>query len=530
MEYHKLFIVSALLIYTFTRIINIEDFPIYFFCDEAIQAVKAETLINNGFRDEQGNFFPLFFHRFINLYNLGITPYFHIPSIIIFGKQVWATRGTVVIISLFGCIFTALILKNIFKIKRYWLGVLFLAATPLHFLFTRSAFEGGITLTLYAAFLYFYFLYRTRKAYYIFPCVLFAALTFYSYSGIYIPLIVTCLFILLSDLIFHLKNPKTNLIAIILAIILFFPAINLQRNNPNLIGNQLSIYGSYLTKNIPIKEKIATFFNNYLTVYSPKFLFSYHPSYHVRHYIKDYGYFPTWSAPFILLGVLYLLLNIKRSPERALFLSLISASLGGALIEPGSHRILIITILLACLFGLGFQYLEYLEEKFVKNKLFVNLISLLLFSFLSFQAIYLTYYSLTTGPLWFQDYGLYGMQYGAKQLFREVNKSLDEYQKAVVSPDFANAPDIFISYFLSKEKQKRTRLASIREFVLQVSPTENTVMFAIPSEYEILNKSGLFEEVRVKKIIYAPNYQPAFYKLELRYKPAVLNGEIVPKS
>ena len=42
-----------------------------------------------------------------------------------------------------------------------------------------------------------------------------------------------------------------------------------------------------------------------------------------------------------------------------------------------------------------------------------------LFVVLSGASLWMLRDALTKGPLWFGDYGLYGMQYGAKQLFEE---------------------------------------------------------------------------------------------------------------
>ena len=45
-------------VYLFTHFVKIEDFPIYFFSDEAMLPVKAEQIIKNGLKDENNSFQP----------------------------------------------------------------------------------------------------------------------------------------------------------------------------------------------------------------------------------------------------------------------------------------------------------------------------------------------------------------------------------------------------------------------------------------------------------------------------------------
>jgi hypothetical protein len=70
----------------------------------------------------------------------------------------------------------------------------------------------------------------------------------------------------------------------------------------------------------------------------------------------------------------------------------------------------------------------------------------------------MAYDSVVNGPLWYTDYGLYGMQYGAKPLFEKVNQALDRYDSVMVTPDFTNGTDILPGFFsfCSKTKTGKT--------------------------------------------------------------------------
>ena len=130
--YLYLFIFS-IVIYTIVHFTALEEFPIYFVADEAIQGKKAQELVKSKFTDDNKHIFPLFFQRFGDLYNLGITPYFHIPGIVIFGKNIWVIRLTTAIFSLIGAMFCTLILKQIFNVRNYWVGILFISEIPIFF-------------------------------------------------------------------------------------------------------------------------------------------------------------------------------------------------------------------------------------------------------------------------------------------------------------------------------------------------------------------------------------------------------------
>lgn len=56
--------VMAMLIYAATRMIGLVHYPIYFFSDEAIQAVAANDLIRDGFRNSDGLPPPPYFKNY----------------------------------------------------------------------------------------------------------------------------------------------------------------------------------------------------------------------------------------------------------------------------------------------------------------------------------------------------------------------------------------------------------------------------------------------------------------------------------
>src|SRR5215208_1911629 len=152
----------AVAIYLVTRLVGLTKFPIYFFTDEAIQSQSMLDLIKNGYRDLADTWFPTYF-RNGEYYNLSLSVYLQWLPALLFGKSAVATRATSVFVTLLAAISTGLILRDVFKLKYWWAGTLFLSITPAWFLHSRTAFETAEFVALYAGTLYAYLLYRYRS-------------------------------------------------------------------------------------------------------------------------------------------------------------------------------------------------------------------------------------------------------------------------------------------------------------------------------------------------------------------------------
>lgn len=509
--YNYLFFLS-LLIYLFTHLIKLEDFPIYFFCDEAIQAVRASELIKNSFRDESGQFLPPFFRNFFN-YNLGFSVYANIPGVLFFGKKIWAVRGTTVVISFVGAIYTSLILKNIFKIDNYWASVLFLCSSSIFFLHSRTGFETAIASSLYASFLYYYLLFRTKNPKYFFLSLAFAAVSFYSYGGMWPVIGTSFLLFFLLDFFYFLKQWKVFLVGIILVFLFFFPFLNFQLKKEKLLFYHLNRYGSYLVLGNSNIDKLQNFLENYKISFSPKWLFYPNETHHPRHSLKNYGYFPLWTTPFLLIGLTYLLARLKKPEARIILTSLLISPLGGVVVNPAPTRNLPMSIPFSILFGLSFFLVDFLKNKFWSIKTILSFFTLTLFLVIFGYCLFMTGDALKNGPTWFNDYGLYGMQYGSKQLYTKINQALDKYNFAFGPTEYTNGAEIFPIFFLSEDKQKRFKFGD--EFCSQEFIGKENIFFLTKGKFEVLKKCNLPMKIEIKDIIFAPDGQELFYEVEL---------------
>ena len=132
--------------------------------------------------------------------------YLHAVTYVLFGKSVFITRATSALVSLLAVISVALIMKQVFKKRYWWVAPLFLSITPAWLLHSRTGFETVMTTAFYGCFLYFYLLYRTKDPRYLIHALVCGALTFYTYSNAQVIMAAAGLLLLISDLPYHLRQ------------------------------------------------------------------------------------------------------------------------------------------------------------------------------------------------------------------------------------------------------------------------------------------------------------------------------------
>jgi hypothetical protein len=141
-----------------------------------------------------------------------------------------------------------------------------------------------------------------------------------------------------------------------------------------------------------------------------------------------------------------------------------------------------------------------------------------LFLVLGSANVYMLWDSLTNGPTWYDNYQLYGMQYGGEQLC----SALVAYQKAhpeanlIVSSSWANGTDEIYSFFLPpKFEMKR---ATVIEYIQNYVPIGPQDVFVMTSEeYSAAELSERFAEIEVEQTLDYPNGSPGFYFARLTY-------------
>jgi len=523
----------GLSLYLITHFVGLEDFPIYFFTDEAAQTVLAADFIRDGLRGSEGELLPTYFKNH-NYFNLSTSVYLQVLPYLLFGKSIFVTRATSAVVSLLVPISLSLILKNIFRSPYWWSAALLLSVAPTWFLHSRTAFETVIFVSFYAVFLYFYLLYRYRAAWYLYPAVTLAALAFYAYSPGQIIIAVTALSLAVSDISYHWRNRRVVTLAGLLAVLLTLPYLRFQLTHPTATIDHLHLLGSYIVQPSPLLEKVAGFFRLYSFSLSPAYWFTSHDHDLPRHLMNEYGHLLVLTLPLTVLGLFFSLKYIRQSRCRVVLAALVSVPFGSVLVGIGITRLLGLIVPLTLLTADGLSHiLKWLDNEqgiaairprfsgiqhIFRWSLPRPILSIVVFTILSLGSIFITYDALSAGPTWYDEYGIGGMQYGARQVFGEIEEHLQSAPdtQIILSPTWANGTDVIARYFLPDPLL--IHLGSIDGHMAKRLPlNDRTLFITTPEEYERLIMSEKFTDIRVEKELPYPNGETGFYFLRLRY-------------
>lgn len=506
--------VASLAVFAFTRFAGIADFPIYFFSDEAINTLIAKDLMARGWQDAAGNLLPPYFANGLYM-SLSLSVYVQAVALAIFGQSVEAVRATSATFALLGAAALALAMKFAFRQRWWWLVVLFLAATPAWFLHSRTGFELVLMVSCYAGFLLFYLLYRARDPRFLLPAILLGALTFYSYTNGQSVMLVSGVLLFFSDLHYHLKHWRVGLIGLALIVLVALPFVRFRIEYPDAALMHLRVLDSYWFLPIPLGEKLMRFAGEYLYGLSPMFWFFPNGRDLDRHVMKDYGHIALWMLPFWLAGVWVCIRNFRSGIHRVVLIATLAAPFGAAMAEVFVTRAMAFVVPAAMLCALGAEWLIGLLRSQRWRQVAGAAASIAIAAF----SLWMWNDALVNGPAWFTNYSLYGMQWGARQLFAEAAPAYLQAhpeQRLLVSPSWANGTDTLMSFF--NVDTSRVQLLNIDHFIRSPQPLDgNTTLVMLPEEIDRANASGKFAPIEVVQQVDAPDGSPAFLFAHVRY-------------
>jgi hypothetical protein len=514
-----LFFLLALIIYLLTRLVALDQYPIFFFSDEAINTILAEDFLRDGLHDYDGQLLPTFFKNY-DRYNLSTSVYLQVLPSLLFPRDVVITRAVAALATLLAAVSVSLILKQVFNSPAWWSGVLFLSITPAWFLHSRTAFETALMTSFYAGFLYCYLRYRQGRRAYLYGAILLAALAFYTYSPARVIIPLTAGLFLLVDAGYHWQHRRALLWGLVLSVVCMLPYLRFLLIYPEANYLQLYQQASYWVQPGSSFEKIGRFLVEYLRGLNPIYWFSPGEQDLARHQFDGYGHILLLAAPFLAVGLIQAIRRFRQPAYRLLLLSMLVIPCGAAVIEVGITRLLALVIPFSIFAGLGLAaLLGWLEGKGLRYRTAAG-ISFLVLTALN---IWMLAEALRSGPTWDTQYGLGGMQWGASQVFGKINQRLETDPGAhiVLSPTWANGTDTLARFFL-KQDPPPVELSSIDRFLNEQVPDIQDRLFVLP-EYEFAqaNESNKLVAPLIEDILPYPNGQPGFYFVRLAYVPDV---------
>ena len=229
-----------------------------------------------------------------------------------------------------------------------------------------------------------------------------------------------------------------------------------------------------------------------------------------------------WTAlAFTLVGLVLAFIKIRNPGHKLALIALLACPVPASVAAIGMPRMLWMSVPLAILAGIGLSAaVQWLEKRVKFNPAFS---AVGLFAILTIISLLLLRTALVDGPLWFQDYGLYGMQFGAKEVFQErVLPALkaDPNVKFVISPSWANGTEQFTDFFIPPDLQSRVTLGQPIDEINNLDVFTNTEFVATAAEFSNLLQDPKFNGgiQMMGPIINYPNGSPGFYVIKL--KPA----------
>jgi len=517
-DLHTCLFLAAIAVYLLTRLIRLTQFPIYFFTDEAIQSVAADDLVSQQFRDASGTLLPTYFENG-SQYNLSLSVYWQILPNLLFGQSVFVTRGAAVIGTLLAAVFIGLILRDFFKVKLWWLGTLILAATPAWFLHSRTAFETTLMASMYTAFLYFYLSYRLRKPKHLYAAFVFGALTFYAYSPGQVVMAASGIVLLFSDWRYHWQQRKVVLPGVLLLVLLAMPYLRFKLMFGYEIHHHLQQLRSYWMEEIPLIEKFGKYLVRYLKGLNPVYWFLPNTGDLIRHTMKGMGHLLIIFLPFFMIGLWQCIKHFKRPEYHLVILALLAAPTGAAIVDVAITRVLVLVIPATLVSAIGTAWFLDQTSRFI---LPLKVTSLVTFALLSGLSFWILGDALLHGATWYDNYGLYGLQYGGITLFDEINTIRQEAptRKITLSPSWANGTDVIARYFLGTPLP--ITIGTIEEYAINHLPLKKDDLFImLPNEYDWMLETGKFTNVEVDKTLPCPDETPCFYFVNLDYVPNI---------
>jgi hypothetical protein len=230
--------------------------------------------------------------------------------------------------------------------------------------------------------------------------------------------------------------------------------------------------------------------------------------------MKGYGNLWWPTLPLALLGLAASLRRWRDPAHRAVLVAALSAPAGAALAGIQVTRALVFVIPAGLLTALGADVL--LEA--AARRIGTVRVAAAAFGVLSLASGWMLRDALLDGPTWYPDYGLTGMQYGARQVFGAAGEYLVQHPGSEVwlFPTWLNGADVLRRFFAPNEPN--LLLVDLNQFLAERSDSlEGVVLILTREDYRRVIESGKLTEVSVEQTLPLPDGAPGFYLVRMAY-------------
>lgn len=437
------------------RVIGISNHPSGFTPDEASFGYDAYSILKTG-KDQWGNAFPLVLKSFGD-YKAPLYTYILIPFVAVGGLNKEVVRLPNAIVGTLAILATYFLVLELFKNKNTALVASFLLAiSSWHIMMSRGAFEANLTTFFLPLGLYF-LLKGLKNNNFLYLGSLTLGLNLFTYHSakIITPSVIIFFILLYRKELLKIKKVNILFSGIILAIFgtltlyTFTIGAGTRAKDVSIFNGAVEeasvfYHQSINSGNNPLIAKLTynkftidvnRFFRNYLSYFSPQFLFTSGPAEATYGMIPGRGVLYLFEVPFIILSLVFLIKSDEKRNYLLILFWILAAPIAAALATgPGyaGNRAEAMLPALTIIIALGFSQIPWSKNKFFTFLYFV--ISAVLFM------SYLQDYFITS-PVKTSQAMLYGNYEAAVWLNQNVNSNI----KVVVDKALSE-PHIYIAF------------------------------------------------------------------------------------
>lgn len=409
----------------FLRIYKLSEIPPGVNQDEASIGYTAYSLLKTG-ADEYGKRFPISFRSFGD-WKLPFYQYSVVPRVAVFGLNEFAVRLPSALVGIATVLLVFFLAWELFRNYHLsFLSMFLLSISPWHLHLSRVESEANMAVFFTTLGVLLFLKGIKGKHWLIVISFIFLALTYYTYAGNYIftTLLLFGLFVLYRSLFLKTKSIIVALSCFFLLSGFIFTQTIFSANKTKLSG--INIFGdpSVIHAKIEIPRNqhvdsqslfarmfhnrvsfgIERFAQNYLNSFSPGFLFIKGGD-NKAHNIDNFGNMYLVEAPFLFLGVMYLLFNKKKRENKFILWWLLIAPIASSITKdaPHSNRMFVIFPILPLVVAMGIVYIIPFLSKY--KKVAIGILSILFaFNFSMYMDRYYIHFPYNQTQHWGNGY------------------------------------------------------------------------------------------------------------------------------
>ncbi len=461
MKIKTLIFTGIILLAIFLRFYKLGVNPPALDWDEASLGYNAYSLLKTG-KDEFGRSWPISIRSFED-YKPALYTYLTIPSIYFLGLNEFSVRLPSALFGVLTVVCTYFLTKELFmkKEKLTLLCTFFLAISPWHLQFSRVAFESNIAVFFVVAGLACFFKGLNKSIWLVASSIL-LAISFYAYHSprLVVPLIMFGYAVYYRHILWEKRIAV--FMAIVLASILLIPFVRevFGEGRARLASVTVLTPQGTLDESIKLLEtdikyndswgkllhnrRIIYFFEvakGYLNHFNLDFLFLTGDA-PDRHHARDMGMLYIWEAPFILVGILFLLKSKHRERFPVIWWYLIAPTASAITTgTPHAVRALLYLPTYQIFTALGmlatYSYLKSFMYQRIGNFIKVSVFVVIMINAIFYLDSYYTHTPIESAKDWL---------YGYKEAVMEIRKYEESVSKIIFTYAY-DQPHVFVLFY-----------------------------------------------------------------------------------